>query len=189
MTVKLRTKEVKTDFGWEDIQLLTYRRLQTMNTLLWVALSFLYGLDSWKYRLAKTFTNMMLERNNKLSELNKFVYYKIATVIKYCFNKISLYQKVTFQKQHNEPLQLWIQKFWKKFRGMREYIIFLDNFLTFLIFFHVVMEHSFVNINIVILMTQVSKWLTVIKTSVKKHVKKISAELSRILDFKQSNMC
>jgi len=90
MTVKLRTKEVKTDFGWEDIQLLTYRRLQTMNTLLWVALSFLYGLDSWKYRLAKTFTNMMLERNNKLSELNKFVYYKIATVIKYCFNKNQL---------------------------------------------------------------------------------------------------
>jgi len=80
-------------------------------------------------------------------------------------------------------------KILKKFRGMREYIIFLDNFLTFLIFFHVVMEHSFVNINIVILMTQVSKWLTVIKTSVKKHVKKISAELSRILDFKQSNMC
>jgi len=50
------------------------------------------------------------------------------------------------------------------------------------------MEHSFVNINIVILMTQVSKWLTGIKTSVKKHVKMISAELSRILDFKQSNM-
>jgi len=104
-------RQIKTDFGWEDIQLLTYRRLQTMNTLLWVALSFLYALDSWKYRLAKTFTNMMLERNNKLSELNKFVYYKIATVIKYCFNKISLYQKITFQKQHNEPLQLWIQEF------------------------------------------------------------------------------
>jgi len=27
-------RQIKTDFGWEDIQLLTYRRLQTMNTLL-----------------------------------------------------------------------------------------------------------------------------------------------------------
>ncbi len=104
-------RQVKTDFGWEDIQLLTYRRLQTMNTLLWAALSFLYGLESWKYRLAKTFTNMMLERKNRLSELNKFVYYKLATVIRYCFNRISLYQKITFQNKKKEPLQLWIQGF------------------------------------------------------------------------------
>ena len=104
-------RQVKTDFGWEDIQLHTYRRLQTMNTLLWAALSFLYDLESWKYQLAKVFTNMMLERKNRLLELNKFVYYKLATVIKYCFNKISLYQKITFQNKQNEPLQLWIQVF------------------------------------------------------------------------------
>ena len=99
-------RQIKTDFGWEDIQLLTYRRLQFMNTLLWVAISFLYNLDRWKYRLAKAFTNFMLEKKNKLSELNKFVYYKLASVIKYCFNKISLYQKITYQNEQNEPLQL-----------------------------------------------------------------------------------
>ena len=99
-------RQVKTDFGWEDIQLLTFRRLQTMNTLLWVAISFLYDLDHLKYRLAKVFTNLMLEKNNKLSELNKFVYYRIATVIKYCFNKIKIYKEITNKTKQYEPLQL-----------------------------------------------------------------------------------
>jgi len=101
-------RQVKTDFGWEDIQLLTYNRLQFMNTLLWTALSFLYDLDRWKYQLAKVFTNLMLEKKNKLSELNKFVYYKLAAVIKYCFSKISLYQKVSFKNQQKEQLQLML---------------------------------------------------------------------------------
>ena len=99
-------RQVKTDFGWEDIQLQTYRRLQTMNTLLWVAISFLYNLDQWKYRLAKVFTNLMLEKKSKLSELNKFVYYKLASVIKYCFNKIRIYKDTERQTTQNEPLQL-----------------------------------------------------------------------------------
>ena len=99
-------RQVKTDFGWEDIQLQTYRRLQTMNTLLWVAISFLYNLDQWKYRLAKVFTNLMLEKKNKLSELNKFVYYKLASVIKYCFNKIRIYKEITYQTTQNEPMQI-----------------------------------------------------------------------------------
>ena len=99
-------RQVKTDFGWEDIQLLTYRRLQTMNTLLWVAISFLYDLDHLKYRLAKVFTNFMLEKKNKLSELNKFVYYKLATVIKYCFNRIRINKDITYKNEQNEPLQL-----------------------------------------------------------------------------------
>ena len=79
-----------------------------MNTLLWIALSFLYELESWKFKMAKVFTNLMLERKNQLSELNKFVYYKLAVVIKYCFDKITPYNKITFQNKHDEPLQIRI---------------------------------------------------------------------------------
>ena len=43
---------------------------------------------------------------NKLSELNKFVYYKLAVVIKHCFNKIGLYRKIIYQSNKLEPLQL-----------------------------------------------------------------------------------
>lgn len=104
-------RQVKTNFGWEDIQLQTYRRLQVMNTLLWVAISFLYELDKWKYQITKAFTNLMLEKKNKLSELNKFIYYKLASVIKYCFNKVGLYRKISYQSEQKEPMQLrvlWI---------------------------------------------------------------------------------
>jgi len=101
-------RQVKTDFGWENIQLQTYRRLQFMNTLLWTALSFLYDLEHWKYQFAKVFTNLMLEKKSKLSELNKFVYYKLAAVIKYCFSRIILYQKHPFKNQQKDTLQLML---------------------------------------------------------------------------------
>ena len=102
---------MKTNFGWEDIQLQTYRRLQVMNTLLWVEISFLYDLDKWKYQITKAFTNLMLEKKNKLSELNKFIYYKLASVIKYCFNKVGLYRKISYQLEQKEPLQLKVSWF------------------------------------------------------------------------------
>ena len=101
-------RQVKTDFGWENIRLHTYRRLQFMNTLLWIALSFLYELESWKFKMAKVFTNLMLEKKNPLSKLSKFVYYKPALVIEYCFDKITPYNRTTFQNKQNEPLQIRI---------------------------------------------------------------------------------
>ncbi|RLC49927.1 MAG: hypothetical protein DRZ79_05200 [Candidatus Cloacimonadota bacterium] len=58
--------------------------------------------------MAKVFTNLMLERKNQLSELNKFVYYKPALVIEYCFDKITPYNKIIFQNKHDEPLQIRI---------------------------------------------------------------------------------
>jgi len=104
-------RQVKNDFGWEDIQLQTYRRLQTMNTILWVAISFLYSLDQWKYQLSKAFTHLMLEKNNKLSDLNKFIYYKLAIVIRYCFNKVRLYRNITHHSRQKETLQLRVTWF------------------------------------------------------------------------------
>ncbi len=99
-------RQIKTDFGWEDIQLQTFRRLKTMNTLLWLSINFLYLLDKWKYRLVKIFPNFMID--SKLSELNGFVYYKLTSVIRYCFNKIRLYRKITYQYGKSEHLQLMV---------------------------------------------------------------------------------
>ncbi len=101
-------RQVKTDFGWEDMQLLTYRRLQFLNTLLWVAMSFLYQLDKWKHKLAKVFTSIMLERKSKLSELNKFIYYRLAIVVKICFNRVGLYNKTEHRKRIEQQNQLMV---------------------------------------------------------------------------------
>ena len=103
-------RQVKVDYGWEKIQLQTYRRLQNMNTILWIAISFIYSLDKWKYRLSKVFSHIMMERN-KLSELGCFIYYRLAKVLKYCFNRIELYRKITYQNYKTENLQLRVS--WK----------------------------------------------------------------------------
>lgn len=103
-------RQVKVDYGWEKIQLQTYWRLQNMNTILWIAISFIYSLDSWKYQLSKVFSHIMMERK-KLSELECFIYYRLAEVLKYCFNRIGLYRKITYQKQKNELLQLRVSCF------------------------------------------------------------------------------
>lgn len=76
-----------------------------MNTILWIAISFIYSLDKWKYRLSKVFSHIMMERN-KLSELGCFIYYRLAKVLKYCFNRIGLYIKITYQNYKTENLQL-----------------------------------------------------------------------------------
>ena len=82
-----------------------------MNTLLWVAMSFLYELDKWKYQITKAFTNLMLEKKNKLSELYDFVYYRLAAVVKYCFNQVRLYRKLNYYKRNYKTLQLWVSFF------------------------------------------------------------------------------
>jgi len=97
-------RQVKTDFGWENIQLLTFRRLRTMNTILWAAISFLYTMDKMKYSITKVFPFYMIEKS--LSELNRFIYYKLALVIKLCFNMIRLYRKTIFYGNRSEALQL-----------------------------------------------------------------------------------
>jgi len=104
-------RQIKTDFGWEDMQLLTYRRLQFMNTMLWCSMSYLYQLDKWKYQLTEAFTNIMLECKNKLSELTKFIHYRLATVVRFCFNQIRLYRKIEHRKRKKQQDQLMLPIF------------------------------------------------------------------------------
>lgn len=88
-------RQVKTDFGWEEIQLLKFNRLRALNTLLWLTLSFIYELDDWKYKFANAFSHLMLDKKNNLKILGKFIYYRITKVIRFCFLQSRLYKKKT----------------------------------------------------------------------------------------------
>jgi len=93
-------RQVKTDFGWEKIQVLKFNRIRALNTLLWLTLSFIYEFDDWKYKFAKAFSSLMLDKKNDLKILEKFIYYRITKVIKYCFSQTRLYRKKTmFQRR------------------------------------------------------------------------------------------
>jgi len=99
-------RQIKTDFKWEDMQLLRFNRLQFMNTMLWVAISYLYDLDSWKYRFANIFSNLMLEKKSKLIELKKFIYYRIAKVVIYCFSQFKIKRLKYFKSPRKNEDQL-----------------------------------------------------------------------------------
>jgi len=101
-------RQIKTDFGWEKIQLLKFNRLRALNTLLWLALSFIYELDDWKYKFAKAFSYLMLDKKSKLQTLEKFIYYRIAKVVRDCFLQSRLYKKKTKfeRRKSNDQIML-----------------------------------------------------------------------------------
>ncbi len=102
-------RQIKTDFGWEKIQLLKFDRLQALNTLFWLALGFIYDLDDWKYKFAKAFNNLMLDKKNDLKILNKFIYYRITKVIRHCFLMFNIYKKIRKYGRKKNDLQILLQ--------------------------------------------------------------------------------
>ena len=102
-------RQVKVDFGWEEIQLLRFHRLEAMNTILWLVLSFIYELDDWKHLFADSFPNLMLDKKNDLSILNKFIYYRITKVVTYCFSLVKKYAKNIIKKNKQKDIQLCLQ--------------------------------------------------------------------------------
>ena len=101
-------RQVKTDFGWENIQLMKFNRLRALNTILWFALSFIYELDDWKYKFASAFSNLMLDRKNNLKILGKFIYYRLTKVVRYCFSQTRIYNKKTIymKRKNREQISL-----------------------------------------------------------------------------------
>ncbi|MBC8526801.1 MAG: transposase [Candidatus Cloacimonetes bacterium] len=102
-------RQVKSDFKWESMQVMTYQRLKTLNALMWIAIGFLYKMNSMKWIFAKTFSYFMLDKKRRLKELSKFIYYRIANVISYCFQFIKKYEKIIYQKQPKSKIQLEFQ--------------------------------------------------------------------------------
>jgi len=102
-------RQVKCTFNWESIQLMTYQTLKTFNSLLMAALSFLYDLETMKLQFAQTCTHLMLESKNKLKELSKFIYYRIADVVSYCFQFITKYHKTMYKHTNQCKRQMELQ--------------------------------------------------------------------------------
>ena len=75
-------RHIKTDYQLESIRLQRYEALKTMNSLLWMAMSFLYT------RLEPFVMDILLEpqlaliNRKKIKDLLRFVYYKLSFAVK-----------------------------------------------------------------------------------------------------------
>lgn len=90
-------RQLKQDFGWEKMQLLTYTSLKNMNALLWLAASFIYNeVRKIAVYLIKRLPERMLYRNfNK--EIKKNLYYKLTNTVSNLFGFFQLKPKQKYK--------------------------------------------------------------------------------------------
>ena len=99
-------RQVKQDYGWEDMQLLSYVGLKNLNTILWIVISFMYSLKKIILPLAEAFPSFLLDKMNNLDILYGFIYYRLSNLLKKVFSEISKYKKVKFKNYYHEQIQL-----------------------------------------------------------------------------------
>jgi hypothetical protein len=98
-------RQVKQDFGWEDMQLMDYTRLKNMNALLLAAVWFVYQLYRMRLTLYKVFPRIMSDRKRDIDKL-VFIYYRITEVVNYIFNSWKLMFRKRYKGQYAEYLQM-----------------------------------------------------------------------------------
>lgn len=99
-------RQVKQDYGWEGIQLLSYVGLKNLNIILWIVVSFLYSLKKIILQLAEIFPSYLLDKKNKLDILYGFVYYRLFKVVKKVFSELTQYKKLKYKGKYHDSLQL-----------------------------------------------------------------------------------
>lgn len=102
-------RQVKQDYGWEEMQLLSYVGLKNLNTILWIVISFLYSLKKIVLQLAEAFPVLLLDKKKNIELLSGFIYYRLFKVVKKVFSEMSKYRKVKFKGRYHNQLQLKVK--------------------------------------------------------------------------------
>jgi len=104
-------RQVKQDYGWEDMQLLSYVGLKNLNTILWIVISFMYSLKKIILQLAEAFPSFLLDKKNNLNILYGFVYYRLSKLVKKVFSELSRDKKIKFKNYYHNQLQMKVNFF------------------------------------------------------------------------------
>ncbi|HPR18264.1 MAG TPA: hypothetical protein PLD62_08455 [Candidatus Cloacimonadota bacterium] len=99
-------RQVKQDYGWEEMQLMSYVGLKNLNTILWIVISFLYSLKKMVLHLAEAFPNLLVDKKKDLSLLFGYVYYRLFKVVRKIFSEMTKYKKITYKGVYHNQLQL-----------------------------------------------------------------------------------
>lgn len=101
-------RQMKQDYKWEAIQLVSYTGLKNMNLLLLLVMCFLYSLKSIAIKLMNAFPQIMKYSNRKWKQIYDFIYYRIAEVLDVCFSYLSKYNITTFKWLKKDVDQIYI---------------------------------------------------------------------------------
>jgi hypothetical protein len=99
-------RQVKQDYGWEAMQLLSYTGLKNLNSLLWLAICFLYAQKEYIIKWAEAYPRQFGQYRKRLKHLFEFVYSALMKAVKSAF---SIWAKYGKHAQDSEPCQLRIK--------------------------------------------------------------------------------
>lgn len=102
-------RQMKQDFQWESMRLASYQGLKNLNTLLCLALYFVYSCQDWLAHIAESYCKLIYFRPKDRKNQLKFMYYRIASAIKTCLSSARFYNKSPFRYDLIEPLQMKIR--------------------------------------------------------------------------------
>ena len=102
-------RQMKQDFQWESMRLASYQGLKNLNTLLCLALYFVYSCQDWLAHIAESYCKLIYFRPQDRKNLLKFMYYRIASAIKACLGSARFYNKSPYRYDLIEPLQMKIR--------------------------------------------------------------------------------
>ncbi|HOY85680.1 MAG TPA: transposase [Candidatus Syntrophosphaera sp.] len=99
-------KQIKQDYGWEKMQLMSYTGLKNMNQLLLLAVCYVYSLKSFALTLMVAFPQLMIYSNRLWKQIFDFVYYRITRVVAYCFSHVTRLNILKYGGKWAESKQL-----------------------------------------------------------------------------------
>jgi len=99
-------RQVKQDFDWESMQLMSYTGLKNLNALLWLALSFLYSLKEDILLIALHFRRIMEPERGLRKLLHGFTYYRLFQVCREFFRNWEKYRHTRLRSRRREQMQL-----------------------------------------------------------------------------------
>ncbi len=102
-------RQMKQDLKWESMRLASYQGLKNLNTLLCLALYFIYSSLDWLAYIAETYCKLIYFRPKDRKNLLKFMYYRIASAIKACLSSVRFYNTSPYRYDLIEPLQMKIR--------------------------------------------------------------------------------
>ena len=104
-------RQVKQDYEWEKMQLLSYQGLKTLNVLLWIVLSYVYSLKEYTFEMALAYPALMIDSYRDFKrKFNFFVYYRIFRVVSEVFRFKRIYKKFKYKKPPStKVIQLELQ--------------------------------------------------------------------------------
>lgn len=102
-------RQIKQDYKWEQIQLMSYTGLKNMNLLLLLSMCFLYSLQQMVIKICKVFPHIMKYSNRRWKQIYNFIYYRLALVLESSLAHTTRYKVIKFKWPKKDTEQLLIE--------------------------------------------------------------------------------